>query len=485
MSSVLYAHSKPGRPEAEWEPLAVHARWTGRFAAHFGRAFGCAGLARAQGLLHDTGKASQEFQDYLCALRARGGDHSTWGAQRADELYGRVVGRMLAACIAGHHGGLPDGEALRRRLAQAQNDASRWRELIIPPAPEVIASKRCFAPPACERFERCPDALARRRAFTKAFLIRMLFSCLVDADFRATERFMADGRPRARVRTRLRDLDRQLTAHLRCKQADAKPTAINALRAEILAHAVGKATCTPGLFTLTVPTGGGKTLTSLAFALAHAERYGKRRVIHVAPFTAIVEQTADAIRTAVGNPGAILEHHANLDEEALARRLAEDGGDERDGLGPLRRAAATWDAPIVVTTAVQFFESLFANRPSRCRKLHNLANSVIILDEAQAVDSSGRRNGLAEGGCDGRSAAFGSGTSREAAVTGSSRGRSARDAAGVLGVPRAGSLQRGRSDEARDLATGRLAVVPDSRRNGTFPPVTIIQVAFCALPVVG
>jgi CRISPR-associated endonuclease/helicase Cas3 len=138
------------------------------------------------------------------------------------------------------------------------------------------------------------------------------------------------------------------------------------------------------LFTLTVPTGGGKTLASLSFALEHAVQHGLQRVVYVIPYTSIIEQTAEVFRTALGTDEDILEHHASFDwERAADPRNADDEG--ADGLKKLRLAAENWDVPIVVTTAVQFYESLFANRTSRCRKLHNLAKSVIVLDEAQMM----------------------------------------------------------------------------------------------------
>lgn len=219
--------------------------------------------------------------------------------------------------------------------------------------------------------------------FSQAFLIRMLFSCLVDADFLETEAFYtrtAGERVERGGHASLETLRDRLHAHLESLRPTV-PDAVNALRARVLDHAVARAALPPGLFTLTVPTGGGKTLTSLAFALDHALRHGLRRVVYVIPFTAIIEQTADVFRKALATREDVLEHHASFDWEARAE--ADDEGP--DGVRKLQRAAENWDVPVVVTTTVQFFESLFANRTSRCRKLHNLAGAVIVLDEAQTL----------------------------------------------------------------------------------------------------
>lgn len=368
-----FAHSLPGRPSDEWEPLAVHAREVGALAAEFASIFGWAGMAHAAGLLHDAGKASAEFQMYI---RGQGGsvDHSTMGARVANLHYGGLPGRMLALCIAGHHAGLPDPESLDRRLDPRTviPDASGWVDHITTPPKGELKPSQAHKPSS-----------PGEGGFTGAFATRMLFSCLVDADFLSTEAFMSGGRLGRGVWIPMDVLNGRLATHMQALRKTVAETSLNALRAEILDHAVAKATSKPGLFTLTVPTGGGKTLASLSFALSHAAAHGKRRVIYVIPYTSIIEQTADVFRNALGRE-AVLEHHSNFDWEAEARR-GTDGGDERDGRGVLRRAAENWDAPIIVTTAVQFFESLFANRTSACRKLHNIADSVIILDEAQTL----------------------------------------------------------------------------------------------------
>jgi CRISPR-associated endonuclease/helicase Cas3 len=169
-------------------------------------------------------------------------------------------------------------------------------------------------------------------------------------------------------------------AHMAGKRAGASATAVNRLRQEILAHVRAQATKPTGLFTLTVPTGGGKTLASLGFALDHAKAHGLERIVYAIPFTSVVDQTASVFREVLGG-GFILEHHSAIEDEKIERTNAN----EPKGKSKLRLAMEDWAAPIIVTTNVQLFESLFAARPSRCRKLHNLARSVIVLDEAQTI----------------------------------------------------------------------------------------------------
>jgi CRISPR-associated endonuclease/helicase Cas3 len=203
----------------------------------------------------------------------------------------------------------------------------------------------------------------------------MLFSCLVDADFVATEAFMRpeQARERSGARPAPAELLPHLEAHLACLSGYAAETAVNRARAGVLLQCREKAELSPGLFSLTVPTGGGKTLSSLAFALRHAACHDLRRVIYAIPFTSIIEQNADVFRAALSGagPNVVLEHHSNLepDPETPWSRLASEN----------------WDAPLVVTTNVQLLESLFANKPSRCRKLHRIARSVIVLDECQTL----------------------------------------------------------------------------------------------------
>ena len=369
-----YAHSASvdGQP---WQRLSVHLECTAKRAARFLDAVGLAEWGRAAGLLHDIGKYADQFQARLEGSR-RPFDHSAPGARLAVERYGNLPGKMLAFCVAGHHTGLANGvngeqiTALEERLGGTVSKPHPiWEQEIALPA---LDAPRHIKP-------RNRDTAG----FCAAFLFRMVFSALVDADFLDTEAYYAglEGTPPARgAHPDLAELSRRLDRHLDHLQAQAEPSAVNDLRRDVLAHVRQGAAERPGLFALTVPTGGGKTLSSLAFALKHAKRHGLDRVIYVIPYMSIIEQTADSFRRALresdGPVDFVIEHHSTLDEERIGNRESRD---------KLRLAMENWDAPIIVTTAVQFFESLFANRPSRCRKLHNVANSVVILDEAQTL----------------------------------------------------------------------------------------------------
>lgn len=382
---MLFAHSLPSpHAQSDWEPLPDHLQAVGHRAGGFADAFGATAIARAAGVLHDIGKVSTEYQAYIRGAVGRGPDHSTAGARAALTEYG-AVGQLLAFAIAGHHGGLPNGTqrgggggTLVDRLGPdypiPHHDGWRDATGALPEVAEVEAG----VPTAANL--HCPN-------FQLAFAARMIFSCLVDADWLETERFYAEaegGVAPARGGTLA---DRHLAAiraHMARHRRD--DSDVNRLRSRVLDHAVAKAALPTGLFTLTVPTGGGKTLTSLQFALEHAHRHGLRRIVYVIPFTSIIEQTAAVFRTALGTNDDILEHHSSFDwDEARPDAQGDREQEGRQGLAKLRRDAENWDAPIVVTTAVQFFESLFTAKRGRARKLHNLAKSVIVLDEAQTM----------------------------------------------------------------------------------------------------
>jgi len=374
-----WAHTLEDRPAADWEPLDTHLTRVGDRCAALAAKFGAADLGRTAGRLHDLGKAKPAFQAYL-----QGGPpepHAGEGARAACEIFPTTrtpVGRLLAFAIAGHHAGLANARSgggglssLEARLGSAADLSDVARRLDIPARPE---------PPA-------PLLGRHNDAFAWQFFTRMLFSCLVDADRLETEAFYAAAMGETVERGwpgTLGDLKRRLDVHL---AAFGPPrSTVAEQRAEVLAACRAAAGRPPGLFTLTVPTGGGKTLSSLAFALDHAIRHGLDRVIYVIPYTSIIEQTAAVFRDALDDDAGdiVLEHHSAF--EAAPSGRGGDADDEgRDGAVKLRRAAENWDRPVIVTTAVQAFESLFANRPSRCRKLHALARAVIVLDEAQTL----------------------------------------------------------------------------------------------------
>jgi CRISPR-associated endonuclease/helicase Cas3 len=322
--------------------------------------------------LHDLGKYSGDFQERLRDPRKRA-DHSTAGAVWAAGHLQPTWGPLLAHVVAGHHAALKDdllgaegrietkGALLASVEEAAKADGFVWPPTVAGPAMKVARGEQ---------------------GFQLAFLTRMAFSCLIDADRTAAAAFearAAGGVIEAAAHPSVAELEAALHAWM--AQRKLAPTALNALRDEVLGAAVAKAAGPQGVFTLTVPTGGGKTLTSLAFALAHARQYQLERVIVVIPFTSIIEQTAAVYRLALGPLGdAVLEHHSAFEMENEKTWAATRNGPER-----LRLSMERWDMPIVVTTAVQFFESLFSDRPSRCRKLHSLARSVIVVDEAQTM----------------------------------------------------------------------------------------------------
>jgi CRISPR-associated endonuclease/helicase Cas3 len=367
---AYYAHSLEGRPEEEWEPLDTHLRHVAKLAGEFAAAFGAGEWGHLAGLWHDLGKFRPEFQRLIRGERVQT-EHAGIGAALAAE---RALG-SVAFVIAGHHAGLANRVAqgsssvlpLKERLAANRAPLDRVRSLI---APEILNAP---SPALPKRFAGLGTAAGRFRSIE--FWTRMLFSALVDADFLATEHFVnpshREKRSGGRELSQLQDL---LTAHLNSFDTEGE---VNRVRHAVLGECVAASMLPPGLFSLTVPTGGGKTLSAMAFALRHAGHHNLRRVVVAIPFTSIIEQNARVYRNIFGDD-SVVEHHSQLDEETLQ---AEYG--ERE----VRRQLATenWDAPVVVTTNVQLFESLFANRTSGCRKLHNLARSVIIIDEAQAL----------------------------------------------------------------------------------------------------
>jgi CRISPR-associated endonuclease/helicase Cas3 len=368
---AYYAHSLSGRPESDWEPLARHLADVQDVARRHGQRFGAESLAGLAGRLHDLGKYGADFQARLHDGTTRA-DHSTAGAVWARQYLAPRWGRLLAHVVAGHHAGLKDD-------LLASGGRIDAKQPLLGPIERAARADGFALPQTVER----PSGMRpepNADGFQMAFLTRMIFSCLIDADRTAAAAFGVgeDAIPETAYPT-IAALETALLAGM--QRRSGTPNRLNALRNEVLRAVVAKADEFPGVFTLTVPTGGGKTLTSLAFALAHAREKQLDRVIVVIPYTSIIEQTAQVYRDALGDlGGAVLEHHS-------AFEMKDEGkwANERVGPDRMRLAMERWDSPIVVTTAVQFFESLFSDRPSRCRKLHSLARSVVVLDEAQTI----------------------------------------------------------------------------------------------------
>lgn len=354
------------KPDGTYQPLKAHEENVAALAGKFAEAFGAKAHGERTGLLHDIGKYSDNGQkrqrdpEHTAKV-----DHATAGAQLAWKLKDCVA----AFAVAGHHGGLPDmgcgsddgGGTLWARLNKpltGGNDPSAWKNEI------EIPEKICY--PAWLETEKD----ARRLAM----YTRMLFSCLVDADYLDTETAIQGGQPRGKGETLERLLEK-LNAHV-APWLEAPANDLCAKRNAILARCLHGGEDEQGLYTLTVPTGGGKTISSLAFALSHAVKHDLQRVIYVIPYTSIIEQNADVFAKVLGEEN-VLEHHSQVE-------FADDG-EETPEAYKKRLACENWDAPVVVTTAVQFFESLYAAKTSKCRKLHNIANSVVIFDEAQTL----------------------------------------------------------------------------------------------------
>ncbi|MCD7772209.1 MAG: CRISPR-associated helicase Cas3' [Oscillospiraceae bacterium] len=359
------------------ETVKEHCLGVAELAAEFAEPFGSREEAYFAGILHDIGKYTGEFQKRIHGGKQRV-DHSTAGAKEA-----KLLNNFPAAfATMGHHGGIPNSGSKVNcsseptyfgRLKKELPDYSEWKnEITLPSAP------------------RCPDWFRGASRFSESFYIRMLFSCLVDADFLKTEEFMNEKPVLRGSDTTIESLREKMLVQAR-KYLDSGPEAetdenktareklLIKKKNEVLSSCLeaGKS-FDRGLYTLTAPTGGGKTFASLAFALEHANEQKMSRIIYVIPYTSIIDQTVGTYEDILGKE-SVLAHHFGSEYQMKEK-------EDRTEL-ETRRALASenWDSPVVVTTAVQFFESLFSNKPSRCRKLHNIANSVVIFDEAQTL----------------------------------------------------------------------------------------------------
>lgn len=345
----------------EEQTLKEHLQGTAKLAGDFAAEFSKEEWGYCCGMLHDIGKYSMEFQNKIINELDVMVDHATAGAKVCWEKGGYYP--ILSYCIAGHHAGLPDfgNTALRTSLCGRMNKSicdfhAYENEIEIP-----LLTK--------DPIEMSKD---RDMNFSLSVFIRMIYSCLVDADFLDTEFFMNNGNNERDSGESMETLMKRLDVYIRPWLDNVTKETINGRRTEILRNCMSEAKQKKGLFRLTVPTGGGKTIASLAFALKHAAEHHMNRVIYVIPYTSIIEQNAQVFREILGKQN-VLENHCNVEYE------------EFEEFNSMQLASENWDKPVVVTTNIQFFESLFANKSSKCRKLHNIANSVIVLDEAQML----------------------------------------------------------------------------------------------------
>lgn len=349
------------REDGSEQLLLEHLEGTSRLCSAFAETFQQGVVGKYLGLFHDLGKYSEGFQNRILNNGPKV-DHSTAGAQV-------IKFPLAAACIAGHHAGLLNYGSeftegtLQHRLKkhlEGKLDFSAWKNELNNDIPNLANELKKSG---------CKDT------FSGMLLTRMLFSSLVDADFLDTEAFMTGNNS---IRGSFDDIKTLYSAFEKYIAGFGTPSnELNKKRTEIRNKCLKIAEGNEGLYSLTVPTGGGKTIASLAFALKHAITHNKKRIIYVIPYTSIIEQTADVFRNIVGSKN-VIEHHANVDYDK------DETAAEKD-IERFKLATENWDAPLIVTTNVQFFESLFSNRVSKCRKLHNIANSVVIFDEAQML----------------------------------------------------------------------------------------------------
>ena len=342
------------------QTVLEHLENTAELCAGFAKAFGAEEQGRLIGKAHDIGKCSDAFQK-----RLSGGhivDHATAGAVEC----AKQNAIWAAGCVAGHHGGLPDFGNLKNDTDEDATLFGRLKRGISGKIPSYISPVALSKAPNPNHYGK--DNL------TNSYIIRMLYSCLVDADYLDTEQFMSNGSHRESAAESIPVLCEKLKRYI---EPWWNPTnELNKKRCEILRACIEEGTQGKGVYTLTVPTGGGKTIASMAFSLVHAKENAMDRVIYVIPYTSIIEQTAAIFRNVFGKEN-VIEHHSNAGYENKANGSTAQYKPSR--------AIENWDAPIIVTTAVQFFESIYANRSSKCRKLHNIANSVIVFDEAQML----------------------------------------------------------------------------------------------------
>lgn len=342
-----------------------HIDGVAKLSSFFASEFGMSSWGKMLGILHDIGKQSNAFQQHIKKESGYAPDtkvigdyhHAYIGAVIARNLYGKSADNFFVNQILSHHSGLHDSDELDGENSELKKNIPAEVNTNIE---KTVLDKLSFK---CE-------------ASDIHHLSRMLYSCLVDADYLDTEAFMDNVSSKLRAnKTALKDLLPKLEAYLRNLNDRAENTEVNRIRSEVQLQCIQTAVSPIGFYSLTVPTGGGKTLSSLVWAMKHAIHNGQKRIIIAIPYTSIIIQTAAILRKIFGVEN-VLEHHSNVDPEQIKdEKLREQ----------MKLATENWDYPIVVTTNVQLFESMFSNKPSICRKLHNIVNSVLILDEVQTL----------------------------------------------------------------------------------------------------
>lgn len=368
MSHSLLAHIYKNQDNTFLtQSLEEHLQGTASYASHFLAPIDMQQWGFTLGWLHDIGKAKGKFQSYIQNISGYLGpcqdedtydktqvDHATEGAAFCDKYYTQDIAYLLKSAIIAHHRGLMDYDAQAKKI-------ERLKEILIfdiPDLPELSL----------------PVHMYDLKAEEKHHLVRVLYSALVDADYLDTERFMSKHIATLRSSIKTLSVDtllEKLESHLDEKTASlTKINKVYDIRQTISTQCAISGTEAQGIYSLTVPTGGGKTLASMRWALHHAKTHGLNRIIVAIPYASVISQTAAKYRRIFGEEN-VLEHHSNV---------------ELDGYNKL--ASENWDVPIIVTTNVLLFESMYSSHPSMCRKLHNLINSVIILDEAQAFPSA-------------------------------------------------------------------------------------------------
>lgn len=374
MQRQLIAHLYQSKENGQWviQSNDEHLKGVAKMAASFAGQFGLSSWGYVLGLLHDKGKERAAFQQYIRRENGLPTDdpkkydnhtHAFVGGILAKELMGMGVLNLLANQIISHHTGLHDYVDVENTLKEKQ-------------LPEEISRDHIDTSLLYKELRDLGYLTSKENAKHLHHLSRMLFSCLVDADRLDTERFMdVESWQKRGGLTELADLLPKLEAYMQKLQLHAADAEVNRVRRQVQALCSKASTGEKGFYSLTVPTGGGKTLSSLLWAMKHAVRHGMNRIIIAIPYTSIIVQTAGLLKDIFGEEN-VLEHHSNFNPDDIKEEKIREKA---------KLATENWDYPIVVTTNVQLFESMFSNRPSDCRKLHNIVHSILILDEVQML----------------------------------------------------------------------------------------------------